>query len=112
MSYVAQHKNARMSARKVRLVLDAIRGKNANQSLEILDSLPKRAAYMITKVVKSAVANAVEKDDPNVDDLFISKAFADEGPTIHRFIARAQGRATPIRKRTSHITIELSSGKE
>ncbi|PCJ56062.1 MAG: 50S ribosomal protein L22 [Planctomycetota bacterium] len=106
-TYKATHKFARISPRKVRLVADLVRGKNVDDALLILQYNIKRGGYFLNKVLKSAVANAEQKDaDSGV--LKISKVYVDEGPTIKRWRPRAQGRATPIMKRTSHIHVELS----
>lgn len=96
-----------VSPRKSRRMIDLIRGKNAGMALVMLQFSPKRTAKMISKVLKSAIANAENNHDKNVDELYIHKAFVDEGPTLKRFRARAMGRAARINKRTSHITIEL-----
>ncbi|MBI4596148.1 MAG: 50S ribosomal protein L22 [Candidatus Tectomicrobia bacterium] len=100
---------SRMSPRKARLVIDLVRGRGVNEALSILALTPKRSARVIEKVVKSALANAEEKKVEDVDSLVISKAWVDAGPTLKRFMPRARGRATPIRKRTSHIAIVLSN---
>lgn len=98
----------RMAPRKIRLVMDAIRGKSAGKALDILKFTNKRAATTLTKVLKSAIANAENNYKMNSDDLYISKAFVDQGPTLKRFIPRARGRASSIRKKSSHITIVVS----
>lgn len=97
----------RTSARKLRLVVDAIRGKKVKEALNILRFVPKQAAKEVEKVIKSAVANAENNFQLNADALFINRAFVDVGPTMKRFIPRAMGRASHIHKRTSHITIEV-----
>ncbi len=102
----------RISPRKVRLVLDLIRGKDVNQALSILRFTPKAASPKIEKVLKSAIANAEHNFEMDPENLYVAKAFADEGPTLKRFRPRAMGRATMIRKRTSHITIVLKEKKE
>jgi large subunit ribosomal protein L22 len=96
---------ARVSPQKARLVVDLIRGKSVEAALGILEYLPKKGARMIAKTVRSAVANAEHGQRVDVDDLYVKRAFVDEGPTLKRFLPRAHGRATPILKRTSHITI-------
>ncbi|TZE82725.1 50S ribosomal protein L22 [Calorimonas adulescens] len=98
---------ARISPRKVRIVLDLIRGKQIDEAMAILKYTPKRASYMIEKLLNSAVANAENNFNMNRDKLFISKAYADQGPTLKRYLPRAHGRADVIRKRTSHITLVL-----
>ncbi len=105
----AKAKYIRGSARKARLVVDQIRGQKVDKALAILAFSPKRAARHIEECLKSAVANAMQKDgtiDP--DDLYVSKAVVDEGPTMKRIQPRAMGRAFRINKRFNHISIELS----
>jgi large subunit ribosomal protein L22 len=98
----------RISPRKVRMVVDTVRGKSVSQALSILGFTRKKAALPVQKLLKSAVANAVENDGINdVETLVIDRIMVDEGPTLKRFMPRARGRATPIRKRTSHIRIVL-----
>jgi len=106
MEFTATHKHARISARKARLLVDMVRGLPANQAIEELKLLNKRAAVMVRKVVESAVSNAGL--DADVDSLWIAEARVDEGPTLKRWRARARGRAMPIKKRTSHIRIIVS----
>jgi large subunit ribosomal protein L22 len=103
-----------MSPRKVRLVVDQIRGKTVNDAYAILQFSKKNAAEPIGKTLRSAVANAQykaqESDDfVDVDDLVVRECYVDEGPTLRRWRARAQGRASPIRKRTSHITVVVDT---
>jgi len=105
MSIKAVGKYLPISARKGRQVLDIIRGKNAGEALLTMKFLPNRSAKMVYNVLHSAIYNAQNNNDINVDDLYISEAYADEGPTVKRFRPRAMGRASKIRKRTSHITI-------
>jgi len=101
----------RISPRKVRMVVDIVRGKSVSQALSILGFTRKKAALPIQKLLKSAVANATENDGiSDVDTLVIDRIMVDEGPTLKRFMPRARGRATPIRKRTSHIRIILRVG--
>ena len=98
----------RISPRKVRMVVDTVRGKSVSQALSILGFTRKKAALPVQKLLKSAVANAAENDGiSDVDTLVIDRIMVDEGPTLKRFMPRARGRATPIRKRTSHIRITL-----
>jgi large subunit ribosomal protein L22 len=99
-----------MSPRKMRLVLDLIRGRNVNEAYAILKFSKKAATRPIEKTLRSAVANAAQKADAagsylDADELVVSEAFANEGPRLKRFSPRAMGRATPIIKRTSHVTI-------
>jgi len=101
----------RISPRKVRMVVDTVRGKSVSQALSILGFTRKKAALPVQKLLKSAVANAAENDGiSDVDTLVIDRIMVDEGPTLKRFMPRARGRATPIRKRTSHIRIVLRVG--
>lgn len=102
----------RISPYKVRQVVDLIRGKKVDEALAILRFTPKRAARVVAKVVKSAVANAEHNYDMLRDELVIRRAFVDQGPTLKRWVPRAYGRANIRRRRTSHITIIVSDGKE
>ncbi len=95
----------RISPRKARLVADLVRGKNVEEALNILALTPKKAARILTKTLKSAVANAVDTQSVDVDTLYVKRVYVDGGPMWKRFIPRAHGRATPIRKRTSHFTV-------
>ena len=96
----------RVTPRKADQVLQLIRGKRVDQATEILDFTPKHVAKVIGKVVKSAVANAVAMEGKiNVEELRVKQAVAGAGPTMKRFLPRAQGRATPILKKTCHITV-------
>lgn len=105
MEYTAKYRFAKISARKVRDVLELIRGKHVEDAMQILRRTNKRASVMVDKTLRSAIASADESLEANMDDLFISKAVADEGPTRRRFRPRARGRATIERRRSSHITI-------
>jgi len=98
----------RVAPRKARLVVDLIRGKNAAEALTILKFTPRHAAKVVEKILKSAVANAAQKEMGDVDGLWVSKVCVDGGPTMKRMQPRAMGRANTIRKRTSHITLILS----
>jgi ribosomal protein L22 len=104
----AQAKYVRTSARKARLVCDHIRGKSVVEARAILAFAPRAVADDWAKLLNSAVANAEHNHELLGDDLRVKEAFADEGPTLKRFRPRAMGRATPIRKRTSHLTITLT----
>jgi len=108
MEFKAIHKFARTSGRKARLIMDMIRGKNVNEALDILRFDNKRAAHFINKLLRSAIANAEANVNVDVDKLHVFVATADDGPYLMRYKARAMGRATPIRKRMSHLTIVLS----
>ena len=103
----ARARFVRISPRKARLVVDLVRGKKVDDALNILNFTQKRAAKMVHKLVKSAVANVEARGDVDVDGLYIKRIFVDPGPTLKRFMPRAMGRATPILKRTSHITVVL-----
>ncbi|HEY5576132.1 MAG TPA: 50S ribosomal protein L22 [Clostridiaceae bacterium] len=98
-------KYVRMSSMKVGVVLDLIRGKNVNEAFAILKYTPKDAAEVISKVLKSAVANAENNLNLEVSNLYVAEAYACAGPTLKRFRPHAQGRAFRIKKRTSHITL-------
>ena len=108
----ARLKGARLSAQKARLVADQIRGKHVEEALNTLSFSTKKAAHIVKKILESAIANAETNLGLNSSNLFISKAIADEGPTLKRFRPRARGRAGRINKRTSHLTIELESVEE
>lgn len=105
MEAVAKAKYVRIAPRKARLMADAIRGMNAGEALNKLKFAPQKSARLFSKVVNSAVANASQDSNVDVDNLYITKAFVDGGPTLKRWRARAMGRAFQIRKRTSHITV-------
>jgi large subunit ribosomal protein L22 len=94
---------------KARRVVDLIRNKPAAQALAVLKFAPQAASEPVAKVLASAIANATNNFDLDEDTLIVSRAWVDEGPTLKRFQPRAQGRAYRIRKRTSHITIEVES---
>ena len=104
----AQHRYARLSAYKARVVLDLVRGKTIGEADEILAFCERDAADVIRKVLYSAVANAEHNDQIPADELYVSACYADEGPTLKRWRPRARGRATRIRKRTCHITVIVS----
>ena len=101
-------KYVRISPRKVRKLVDAVKGKPVETALDTLKFMPMKAAGMVEKVVRSAVANADQNPDIDVDTLIVRNIIADQGPTLKRFKARARGRGTRILKRTSHITVVLS----
>jgi ribosomal protein L22 len=105
----ARSRYVRSAPRKARLVMDVIRGKEVEQARAILNHAPRHAAADILKLLNSAVANAESAYELGADELRIVKAFVDEGPTIKRYRPRALGRATRINKRTSHMTIELTT---
>jgi ribosomal protein L22 len=105
----ARARYVRTSARKARMICGHLRGKSVQEARAILAFTPREAARDWSKLLESAVANAESNHELLEDDLIIREAFADEGPTIKRFRPRAMGRATPIRKRTSHLTIALTT---
>jgi large subunit ribosomal protein L22 len=88
--------------------MDQIKGKKVEEALHLLSFAPQKGAFLLKKLINSAVANAEQNSDIDVDNLYIKRIFADEGPTLKRFRPRAMGRATKIRKRTSHLTVILS----
>jgi ribosomal protein L22 len=105
----ARSKYVRSAPRKARLVMDHIRGKEVEQARAILNHAPRAVAEDILKLLNSAIANAESAYELGPDELRVVKAVVDEGPTIKRYRPRALGRATPIKKRTSHMTIELTT---
>lgn len=111
MEAVAKAKYVRQSARKLRQIVDLVRGKPVNEALNILHFTPKKAATTVEKTLLSAVSNFMNTDEgANVDpdDLRIKEVYVDEGPTAKRYRPRAMGRATVVRKRSSHLTIVIS----
>ena len=100
-------KYARISARKVKIVADLIRGKDVNEALAIVKFTPKRASETIEKLLKSAIANAENNHNMKSQNLYIAEIYANQGPTLKRIRPAAKGSAVRIRKRTSHITIVL-----
>ena len=104
----AQAKYVRHAPRKARLVVDHIRGKSIDEARAILQHTPRAAAVDVLKLLESAVANAENNHELVADELVVRKVYVDEGPTLKRYRPRALGRATRIRKRTSHMTIQLS----
>ena len=108
VQYTAKHRFARISVRKLRPILDLIRGKYADDAVDILKYLPHRGARMIERVLKSAMANAEDKGIRNVGDLIIIDARGDGGPMFKRLMPRARGMAYMIRRRSAHILIGLT----
>lgn len=102
---------ARISSRKVKIVLDLIKGKGLDEAYAILRYTPKAASEILYKLLKSAEANAANNNGLDRDGLYVAEAYANQGPTLKRIMPRAQGRAYRIRKRTSHITIVLKERK-
>jgi large subunit ribosomal protein L22 len=103
----AKLRYVRLSPQKTRLVVDMVRGKRIQEALNILKFSPQKAADIVSKLVSSAVANAEQLGVADVDRLFVKAISVDQGPVLKRFLPRAQGRATKIRKPTSHITVVL-----
>lgn len=106
MAYSAKHRFARIAPRKARLVMDLIRGRQVNDALAVLRFNKKRAAVMIDKVLRSAIANATEQE-ATADDLFVSACWVDPGPIIKRFQPKDRGKAYSIQKKTSHLVVEV-----
>ena len=106
MPYTNTHRMARISPKKARLVADLVRGMPVDRALTTLEMSKKRAAVFLLRGLDAAVANA-DQDEANVRDLYVSQVFVNEGPTIKRFQPKDRGRAHPILKRTSHITISV-----
>jgi len=112
MSYVASHRNARISARKVRPLADLVRGEFADDALDILKYQPNRGARMLEKVIRSAMGNALDPDQSkgesiSAEDLIIAEVRVDGGPMFKRVRPRARGMAFLIKKRTAHIHVKL-----
>jgi large subunit ribosomal protein L22 len=108
MQVTSTYRHARISAFKAREVTREIQGRSASDALDLLAFSPKKAAVMVRKTLKSAIANAENNADLKVDTLLVKEAVVGEGPTFKRFRARARGSASPLRKRTSHIRIVLA----
>ncbi|MBI2602033.1 MAG: 50S ribosomal protein L22 [Deltaproteobacteria bacterium] len=107
-NYRSYLKGIRVSPRKARLVVNLIRGKHVQDALDTLRFTQKKTAPVVAKMIRAAISNATAQATVDVDNLIVSKACVDEGPMFRRYIPRAQGRAAPVRKRSSHITVELS----
>ena len=105
-------KYQRISAQKCRLVANAVRGLKVDRALEFLNYNNKKASRLILKVLESAVANAENNNSQDIDDLMVKNILIDEGPTGKRHMPRARGRVNEILKRSSHITVIVSDGKE
>jgi large subunit ribosomal protein L22 len=106
METKAQAKYIRIAPRKVQVIVPAIKGKKVGEAISLLQFMPRKGARILKKVIHSAVANA-EQNKVDIDTLIVKKVLVDFGPTLKRFMPRAMGRATPILKRTSHITVYL-----
>jgi len=108
MEVAARLKGAQISAQKVRLVADQVRGLPVEKALNILEFSPKKAAHIVKKLLDSAIANAENNEGADVDELRVSSIFVDEGMSMKRLRPRAKGRADRILKRSCHITIKLA----
>jgi len=107
MEIVARTRMIRISPRKVRIVGDVIKAKNINDAMGILTYMPQKASFILKKLLDSAIANAKQKKYVDIDNLYVKNVMVDPGPVLKRFLPRAMGRATKIRKRISHITMVL-----
>ena len=105
MEAIATAKYIRMSPRKVRQVIDLVRGKDVDEALTILKFTPKSASEVVSKVVKSAAANAENNFNMDKDELYVAEAYVDPGPTLKRLLPRMRGMADRILKRTCHVTV-------
>ena len=112
MEYKALHRFADMSARKIRPFAQLIRGKRADEALELLRYLPNKSARLLEQVLKSALGNAEDKGARNLDDLEVLESRVDGGPMMKRIMPRARGTAYPIKRRYSHIRITLTDYEE
>ena len=107
----ATAKYIRISSRKAGIVVDLFRGKQVDQALAILQFTPKAASPVIYKVLSSAIANAVNNQEMNRSDLYVAECYANPGPTLKRYVARSRGSASPMLKRTCHISVVLDQKK-
>ncbi len=107
MEVKATLRNLRVGSQKARIVADMVRGKDVNEALKILAFMPQKPALHLKKLIESAVANADQKKTIDVDNLYIKHLSVDMGPSLSRFRPRAQGRATPIKRKASHINLIL-----
>ena len=103
----AHAKYIRISSRKVKIVIDLIRGKKVDEALAILMYTPKAASPVVMKLLNSAIANAVNNQEMDRGSLYVAEVYANPGPTLKRFVARSRGSAAPMLKRTSHISVVL-----
>ena len=111
MNATAKLRGARISAQKVRLVADQVRGMPVEQAEQLLTFSTKKADHIVRKVLLSAIANAEHNDGADIDELSVASIMVDEGPTLKRGRARAKGRGTRILKRTSHITVTVADNE-
>ena len=107
MAFQAKHRFARIAPRKARLIMDLVRGRDVDDAISMLRFAKQRASGMVEKVIRSAVANANERDVAPRGTLYVAKAWVDPGPIIKRFQPKDRGKAYPIKKRTSHLVVEL-----
>lgn len=107
MEIKARTRMIRISPRKVRIIADLVRQKNVNEASGLLTYMPQKGAFILKKLLDSAIANARQKKYVDIDNLYIKTIMVDGGPVLKRFMPRAMGRATKIRKRLSHITLIL-----
>ncbi len=108
--FTARHRYARITARKARLIADMIRGRSVNEALELLEFSPRRAAAFYLKVLRSAMANAAQDEEVNLNRLYVADCRADDGPMLNnrlRWRPGPQGRAMPYAKKTSHLTVRV-----
>jgi len=110
MEVRATQRYVRISPQKVRMIVDAIKGRPAETAINALKFMPQKSAGIVEKIVRSAVANADQNTSIDVDDLVVSNLIVDQGPSMKRFKARARGRGARILKRTAHITVVLAEG--
>ncbi len=102
-------KGVRMSPQRGRMVADLVRGKKVDQAINILSFAPQKSAFIVKKVIESAIANAEHNDGADIDDLYIKTIYVEEGPVLKRFTARAKGRGNRILKKTSHVYVTVAS---
>jgi large subunit ribosomal protein L22 len=107
----ATARHIRLSPRKAGIVLDLIRGEQVDKALAILNFTPKAASPVISKVLSSAIANAVNNQEMDRDSLYVAECYANPGPTLKRYVARSRGSASPMLKRTCHISVVLDQKK-
>jgi large subunit ribosomal protein L22 len=112
MEYNASYRYADMSARKIRPFATLIRGRPADEALELLRFLPNKSARLLEQVLKSALGNAEDRGARNIDDLIVSESRVDDGPIMKRIMPRARGTAYPIKRRYSHVRVTLSDQAE
>jgi large subunit ribosomal protein L22 len=113
MPFVAKHRFARIAPRKARLLMDLIRNRDVDDAITLLQFSKQRAAVLIEKVVRSAVANASEQEvSPSRNTFFVASAYVDPGPVIKRFQPKDRGKAYPINKRTSHLVVTIDEREE